>query len=136
MLSLRISQVHDQLAQPCFPSYTKHFYKWRPDPEDLFSLQLHRCNVLFQKFQKNFCFVPFAHAQSTFESKSAYLCLSRMHNTSKSGFSKFRNKSFGYSWEKSERHILLSFSGMTKSGPLRSGSIFLDHPIDFHDFQE
>ena len=44
-----------------------------------------------------FCFVPFAHVQSTSESKFAHFCLSHTHTTSKSGFGKFQHKGFGYS---------------------------------------
>ena len=58
---------------------------------------------------KLFCFVPFAHTQSTSGSKSAYFCLPHMHNASKTNFSKFRHKSFGYSGEKSERPCLMFF---------------------------
>ena len=50
-----------------------------------------------------FCFMSFAHAQSTSESKSAYFRLSRMCTASQSGFGKFRYKSFSYPLEKSER---------------------------------
>ena len=57
-----VLQVRDQYTQPWFPSYTKCFYKMRPDSEDLSSLHFHGCNVLFRKLQRNFCFVFFAHA--------------------------------------------------------------------------
>ena len=40
----------------------KHFTKWHPDSEDLFSLQLRRCDVLFGKTY--FCFVSFVHAKA------------------------------------------------------------------------
>ena len=53
-----------------------------------------------------FCFVSFAHAQSTSKCKSAYFCHSCMCTVSKSGFSKFWHKSFGYSRKKSERLCL------------------------------
>ena len=55
-----------------------------------------------------FCFVSFTHTQSTSESKSAYFCLLRMRIASKSGFSKFQHKSFGYSLEKSGRPCLFT----------------------------
>ena len=49
-----------------------------------------------------FCFVSFAYTQSTSEIKSAYFYLSRMRNTSKSGFGKFWHKNFSYSRGKLE----------------------------------
>ena len=81
---------------------TKHFYKWHSDSEDLFGLQLRGCYVLFRKLQRHcFCFVSFAHTQSTSESKSAYFYLLCMRIASKSGFGKFWHKSFSYSQGKS-----------------------------------
>ena len=35
----------------------KRFYRRRPNSEDLFGLQLHGCDVLFGKLQRNFCFM-------------------------------------------------------------------------------
>ena len=55
-----------------------------------------------RKLQRNFCFVSFVHTHSTSKSKSAYICLSRMRNASKHGFSKFWHKNFSYSRGKSE----------------------------------
>ena len=51
------------------------FHKCSPDSAALFGFQLCRCDVLFTKLWRNFCFVSFAHTQSTFKSKSAYFCL-------------------------------------------------------------
>ena len=83
------------------------FNKWHPEFKDLFGLQLRRCDVLFRQLRRNFfCFMSLAHVQSTSESKSACFSLSCMRNMSKSGFVKFWHKSFGYSWEKSERPCL------------------------------
>ena len=85
----------------------KTFFLWCPDSNDLLSLQLCGCNVLFWKLRRNFfCFLSFAQAQSTSKSKSTYFCLSQL-DVSKSGFSKFQHKSFSYSLEKSERPFCL-----------------------------
>ena len=44
------------------------FYKWCPDSKDLIGMQLHGCDVLFRKLQRNFfCFRFFAQAHSTSE---------------------------------------------------------------------
>ena len=64
---------------------------------------------LWETSKKFVCFVSFVHTQSTSQSKAAYFCLSCMCNASKSGFGKFRHKSFSYSQEKSERPCLLFF---------------------------
>ena len=55
------------------------------------------------------CFMSFTHAHSTSVGKSAYLCFSRTHTMSKSGFGKFQHKNFGYSLEKLGSPSLLLF---------------------------
>ena len=70
-------QVHKQYTQPCFPSYTKRFYKWHPDSKDPFGLQLCGCDVLFGETSSA---LSFTHMQSTSEGKSAHFCLLSMHN--------------------------------------------------------
>ena len=98
---------------------------------DLFILKLRGCNVLFRKLRKNFfCFVSFAHMQSTSKRKSTYFCLSSKRTASKSGFGKFRHKSFGYSLEK------LDSPWMRESRTFERLSGFPEHPIDFDDFLE
>ena len=63
----------------------KMFFKWCPDSENLFGLQLCRCNVLFGKHQKTSSALCLSHTCSTLlrsKSKSAYFCLSHTYNAS------------------------------------------------------
>ena len=119
----------NQYSQSCFAVHIKHC-QWHPDSAAPFSLQLHGCNVLFQKLLKNFCFMPFMHVQSTSENKPAYFCLSAMRYTSKRGFSKFPHKKLQLlsgAIRKAVFRLLgflvsfcLFFSQMAKSRTLRS----------------
>ena len=61
------------------------------------SIQLAASRMQWSFLETFFCFVSFAHVQSTTKSKSAYICCLPMHTASKSGFGKFPHKSFGYS---------------------------------------
>ena len=128
-----VLKVHNQQTRPCSPSYMK-CNKWHPDSEELFDLQLRGSNVLFGKVQRNFCFVSFTHVQSTSESKSAYFCLSRMRNVSKSGFGTFQYKSFSNSRENSEKLSLL-FTRTTKSGTLKGYLYFRNALLIFMIFR-
>ena len=66
-----------------------------------------------------------------------HISLSHMCTRSKTGFSKFWHKSFGYSLKKSDKPCLLfSFSWMRESRTFERLSIFLEHPVDFDDFPE
>ena len=77
----------------CFIHEMFFFTNGCPNSEDLFGLQLSRCDVLFRTLQRNlFSFMSFMHVQSTSKSKSAYFCPSHTRNASKSGFGKFRQK--------------------------------------------
>ena len=115
------------------------FHKWCPDSNNPFRLQFRGCNVLFRKLRRNFFgFVSFTQVQSTAESKSAYFFLLCVRTVSKSSFSKFWQKSFGFSLGKSERPYLfvVVFSWMTESRTFERLSVFLECPIDFDDFLE
>ena len=118
----------------------KSFHKWRPDTEDLFGLQLHGCNVLFRKLQRNIFWLSVfrVSAEHFREQICIYAYLSQMRNASQSGFSKFQQKSFNYSWEKPERLCLfvVVVSWMTESRTFERKSVFPEHPIDFDDFPE
>ena len=118
---------------------TKHFYEWRSDFKDLFGLQLCGCDVLLGKLWRNFLLLHVFRARAEhFQSKSAYFYLSNRQNASKSGFGKFRHKSFSYSQGRSERLCLfvVVVSRMTESGTFERLPVFLESPIDFDDFLE
>ena len=123
-----VLQVHNQKTQPCFPSNMKHFYKRHSHSEDLFCLQLHGCNVLFRKLQRNIFWLSVfrVSAEHFREQICIYAYLSQMRNASQSGFGKFQQKSFNYSWEKPERLCLfvVVVSWMTESELLRGYPYF------------
>ena len=100
-------QTYTNILNLCFPLKTKRFHKWRPDSDDLFSLQIPGCNVLLGNFSKTSFLLYVLHACAEhFREKTCIFCLLRMHTTSKSGFSKFWHKSFSYSLEKLQRPCL------------------------------
>ena len=71
------------------------------------SIQLAASWMWCSLWETFFCFVDFVHTQNTSESKSAYFCLLRVHNVSKSGFGKFLRKSFCYSQEKIRKAVFV-----------------------------
>ena len=117
--------MHDQWTQPCFPLHTKHFYIWHPESEDLFSLQLHGCNVLFRNFRETSFALCLSHMcrallRANLHISVFYACATRPKVASVSS----STKRFGYSLEKSERLHLFVFSQMTKNATLKGYSYF------------
>ena len=121
-----------------FPQTQNIFDKWHPDSDDLFSLQLCRCNVLFRKLRRNFLLLRVFRARAEHFQKQICIFLSFAHaHRIKKWLWKVRAQKLQLLSEKIKKAVFVFvFSWMRESRTLEWLSVYLECPIDFDDIRE